>query len=215
MQISKMKVGTMYLVNIRQNWRERVYDNEAYILMSTEPYREITKTWSFRHVTDTVTVDGVEYSYHGQPWEPAYGASSKLYIMQRVDPETRKPILNERDGKPFLSLIGTRVVRGEWAEVKAQQDKTMEAERKRREKERQEIHHRWNRAEGVAIRLRSLLGLESNSSAVVPAGPSYGISGGPTSIKIHVTYAEAIADQLTEAHQEIEDLKAEIRELRG
>lgn len=214
MQISKMKVGTMYLINTRQNWRERNYDNQAYILMSKDAYVAGRSTWHTRYVYETVTIEGVEYSHTGKPWYDYHGAGSKLYLMQLVDPETRDPILNEKNGKPFLSLIASRTVRGGWAEVKAQQDKTMEAERKRLDAEARETQHRWNRAEGIAIRLRSRLGLESNSSALGPAGVSYGINGSPTSVKIDLTQAEALADRLDEAHQEIEDLKAELRELR-
>jgi hypothetical protein len=212
MQISKMTVGTMYLVNRRQNWKTDTYYNEAYILMSLDPYAA-SNTSSWRPVYSTVILNGTDYSYTGKKWAPHLGAGAKLYLMQRMNPDTREPMLNPRDGRPFLSLISSRQVRGEWAETSALQIKAEGEEQKRREQQRAVELSRWNRAQVLAIRLRNLLGLGSNSYTVDTAGVTPG--GGPTAIKINLIQAEALADRLDEANQEIEDLKAELRELRS
>lgn len=214
MQISKMKVGTMYLANKSRDWREDPYNNEAYVLMSTDPYRE-TRTSSWKPQYGTVTIEDREYSYLGRKWiEGGYKQGGKLYLAQRVNPDTREPILNPCDGKPFLSLVSSRQVRGEWAEALEEQEEFQAEQQEQRQRQREASQQRWNRAEGIAIRLRSLLGLESNSYTVNTTGVAYRSAGGPTSITIGMDQAEALADKLDEANQEIEDLKAELRDLR-
>jgi hypothetical protein len=216
MQISKMNIGTMYLVNERRDWKTWGYDNKAYILMSLEPFEEQKLRWSSRYTYATVTINGTNYSYGGRPWLATTVSGSKLYLMQHVDPDTREPVLNEQNGKPFLSLISTRSVRGEWAVAKAEQEGAVKEKQERSDRERVDSQNRWNRAEGIAIRLRSLLGLNSNAYQVNTADVGHGYSGGgPRAIKISMNEAEKLADMLGEAHQEIEDLKAELRDLRG